>query len=160
MYNPLNYESKRPSTAVSTDPSDPSEVPACGGIGRLKYSLLQICLVFALGLGALALDAMSLPINYAPTIGLIVFLGWIICACWATVQRFKNMGYRWYYLFMSFVPLANLYYGVLLNIGPEGYAIHKKGDKWTKYILWSFVVVFILSVFVPSLITALERRPL
>ena len=156
MYNPLNYESKRPSTAVSTDPSDPSEVPACGGIGRLKYLLLQIFLIFTLGLGSLALDAMSLPINYAPTIGLIFIFGWMICAGWVTVQRFKNMGYPWYYLLTGFVPLANVYYGVLLNIGPEGYAIHKKGDKWTKNILWAFVAMFILSVVVRVLIVALE----
>ncbi len=156
MYNPLNYESKRPSTAVSTDPSDPSEVPACGGIGRLKYLLLQIFLIFTLGLGSLALDAMSLPINYAPTIGLIFIFGWMICAGWVTVQRYKNLGYPGYYFFMFLVPIANLYYSVLLTIGPEGYAIHKTGDKWTKIVLGFFLVMFILSVVVSALTVALS----
>ena len=149
MHKLLNDESERPSTAVSTDPSDLMEgLDPCGGVGRLKYLLLQIFLIFAFGLGALALP--SIPFNYVQSFAWIFLIGWVTCACWVTVQRWKNMGYPWYYLFTVFVPLANLYYSVLLNIGPEGYAIHKKGDRWTKIGLWilfgPFLVMGILAI--------------
>ena len=158
MYNPLNYESKRPSTAVATAAPDPSEVHACGGIGRLKYLLLQIFLIAAIGLGGLVLNRM--PFNDAQRIGWIFLIGWMICAGWVTVQRYKNLGYPWYYFFMFLIPIANLYYGVLLSIGPEGYAIHKTGDKWSKIAVVFILIMFILGVFVQILITGLERRPL
>ena len=156
MYNPLNYESQRSSTALSTAPPDPSEVHACGGIGRVKYLLLQIILPMAAGLGVFALDAMSAPINYLQTIGSILIFGLFASLIWANVQRFKNMGYHWCFIFTLFIPLINLYYLVLLSIAPEGYEVHEKLDRPAKIVVGFFLAVFILSMFVYVLNVALS----
>ena len=159
MHNWLDDGNERPSTAVSTDPSDPMEsLDHCGGIGRLTYLLLQIFSVVAWVLLIWARTAM--PRTYSTNTGGSCAAAWLTFACWVQVQRYKNLGYPWYYLFMILVPIANLYYAVLLSIGPQGYAIHKTGDKWSKIALGFILVMVILGVFVPLLITGLERRPL
>ena len=128
----------------------------CGGIGRLKYFLLQIFLPLAFGLGFYALDAMSVPMNYGRIISSILIFGLFASLIWATVQRFKNMGYHWCFIFTLFIPLINLYYLVLLSIAPEGYEVHEKLDRPAKIVVGFFLAVFILSMFVYVLNVALS----
>jgi hypothetical protein len=128
----------------------------CGGIGRVKYFLLQISLPLAFGLGLFALESMSVPINYLQTIGSILIFGLFASLIWANVQRFKNMGYHWCFIFTLFIPLINLYYLVLLSIAPEGYEVHEKLDRPAKIVVGFFLVMFILSVVVYALTVALS----
>lgn len=150
---------------VSADPYAPPRANAghrvvvrhrvSGGMNRMQYFLyavlLQIVvvvmLIAALGGGAL------LAARFAPEKLREVFeKGWIVISIVTTVmailgivlavQRLKNIGWPWYYLLFSLVPVANLWLGLALLAYPPGYAHHRRFDGPAKAIfgIYGFLI--------------------
>ena len=63
-------------------------------------------------------------------VGIVASVASIIFA----VQRLKNIGWPWFFLFLSLVPIVNLWISLALLGYPPGYAHHRRFDTAAKVI--------------------------
>lgn len=103
------------------------------GIGRLKYFAFSFLVGIPCGLLNLVI----------PLLGTVIALG---VSIWIVTSRLRNIGYSPWLCLLMFIPLANLWMGVVCIALPEGYADHKKYDTPAKVIVSLILGTFVLAM--------------
>lgn len=125
-----------------------------GGVGRVVYFFGQVgLLIISVILYPIATAKSLSPLVFTmfATISFIVF----ILSFALIVNRLNNIGKSGLWSLLAFVPVANLYIGLICIMCPEGYQDTKKLDTAGKIIaciFFGFVLLLVVGLF-------LARRP-
>ena len=118
-----------------------------GGMDRLQYflysfgiNLLFVLLLLAIGAGVLMhggsapMDRINIFLKQSLVVILVVGIVASVASIIFAVQRLKNIGWPWFFLFLSLVPIVNLWISLALLGYPPGYAHHRRFDTAAKVI--------------------------
>ncbi len=125
-----------------------------GGMNRLDY------FIGGLVAGVILAIAAAFAIQLESTVMLALFTLASICArLWLASERCVNLGLDGLWCLALLVPCVGVLLGVVLVIGPEGYADHRKMDR-TGYIIVVAYLFFLLAAafFIAAVVLAGSMR--
>lgn len=122
-------------------------------LGSIAVQVVAMVLQFLL-IGSLNTDGASPGAGMGAGLGL-VFLLTFAGAIYLTVQRLRNIGAHWGWVFGLIVPFLNIYVAWRCLACPEGYADHKQLDTAGKVITGLFIGIFVLGIGAAVLIPAI-----
>ena len=129
------------------------------GFGRLPFFLGSLAIQIVASILQFAtlgsIDAESDPsAMFLGGFGLIMVLSFGV-SVYLTVQRLRNIGAHWAWVFALIVPFLNIYLAWRCLACPEGYVDHKQLDTAGKVVTGLFIGVFVLGIGAAILIPAL-----
>lgn len=85
----------------------------------------------------------------------LIMLATFAVSIYLTVQRLKNIGAHWAWVFALIVPFLNIYLAWRCLACPEGYVDHKQLDTAGKVVTGLFIGVFVLGIAAAVLVPAM-----
>lgn len=139
-----------PASAISAEIN--VEQSANGGIGRLAYFLGTLAILFGVCVIALTMLYVGLlDSEETNTPEKVLTLLGTVAAVYLVTLRLKNAAYNVWWAVCCFIPILNVYIGLVCLAGPEGYGDHKTLDVPGKIIAGLFFTIIVLSILMPMI---------